>query len=221
MKTNERKLAYDREYYYRNKDAKLAKLREWYKKKRISETDEERKTRLEKRRASDREYNIRRRANPTEKQRLSAARYSREKRERNRLLCGFGRLSETIRRRHKIAYLCSVVKDIPNMGVVGIANGKEFMEHISSLFLDGMSFANYGEWEIDHIVPCSSFDLSIKEQRDACFHYKNMRPMWAKDNSKKSNSIEPPICPAPTGGVSENPVVLEPAKAIEQRLCDP
>lgn len=67
-----------------------------------------------------------------------------------------------------------------------------FIAHIESLFQDGMSWENYGQygWHIDHIKPCSSFDLSDPEQQKLCFHYSNQRPLWWIDNLKKGRSIE-------------------------------
>lgn len=61
----------------------------------------------------------------------------------------------------------------------------ELKEHLSSQFTEGMSWENYGEWHIDHIKPCSSFDLSILEEQQKCFHYSNLQPLWALDNLKK------------------------------------
>ena len=52
-----------------------------------------------------------------------------------------------------------------------------------------MTIDNYGEWEIDHIIPISSFDLTKKENQILCFNYKNLQPLWAEDNLKKSNKI--------------------------------
>lgn len=48
-----------------------------------------------------------------------------------------------------------------------------------------MSWDNYGEWEIDHIKPCCSFDLSLPENQLACFNYQNTRPLWRVDNLDK------------------------------------
>ena len=62
---------------------------------------------------------------------------------------------------------------------------EEFLDHLSSQFLDGMSWDNYGEWHIDHIRPCASFDLLDPEQQAQCFHYTNLQPLWAKDNLRK------------------------------------
>ena len=61
----------------------------------------------------------------------------------------------------------------------------ELKKHLSSHFTEGMSWKNYGEWHIDHIKPCASFDLSIEEEQHKCFHYSNLQPLWAKDNLKK------------------------------------
>lgn len=61
--------------------------------------------------------------------------------------------------------------------------------HIEKMFSKDMSWDNYGEWHIDHIVPISKFDLSKRsEQLKAC-HYTNLQPLWAEDNIKKSDSI--------------------------------
>ncbi len=66
---------------------------------------------------------------------------------------------------------------------------EEFLSHLESQFQVGMTFENYGEWHIDHIIPCSEFDLTkLKEQRK-CFHYSNLQPLWWEDNLKKSNKI--------------------------------
>lgn len=51
-----------------------------------------------------------------------------------------------------------------------------------------MSWNNYGEWHIDHIIPCFTFDLSKHEDQLKCFHYLNQRPLWAIDNLKRSRN---------------------------------
>lgn len=67
-----------------------------------------------------------------------------------------------------------------------------FRGHIESQFQAGMSWANYGlhGWHIDHIMPCAVFDLRDPEQVARCFHYTNMRPVWAHDNLRKSSRVE-------------------------------
>lgn len=65
----------------------------------------------------------------------------------------------------------------------------ELRNHLESLFLPGMSWSNHSRegWHIDHIKPCSKFDLTIKEEQYKCFHYSNLQPLWAIDNIKKGN----------------------------------
>ena len=62
---------------------------------------------------------------------------------------------------------------------------EELKKHIENKFEDGMSWDNYGIWHIDHIIPCSRFDLSDPEQQRICFHYTNLQPMWGEHNLKK------------------------------------
>ena len=63
----------------------------------------------------------------------------------------------------------------------------DLIAHIEAQFRRGMSWANYGRggWEIDHIKPCASFDLTDPAQRAACFHYTNLRPLWRLDNLQR------------------------------------
>jgi hypothetical protein len=60
-------------------------------------------------------------------------------------------------------------------------------DYLQSKFENGMTWENYGKWHIDHIRPCASFDLTDIEQQKICFNYKNLQPLWAEDNFKKSD----------------------------------
>lgn len=66
---------------------------------------------------------------------------------------------------------------------------EELKNHLESLFIEDMSWDNYGTWHIDHKKPCASFDLSDPEQQKICFHYTNLQPLWAIDNFKKSSKL--------------------------------
>ena len=56
-------------------------------------------------------------------------------------------------------------------------------------FQDEMNWENFGDWHIDHIKPCSSYDLSKEEEQYICFNWTNLQPLWAIDNIMKSNKI--------------------------------
>lgn len=62
---------------------------------------------------------------------------------------------------------------------------QEFKSILESKFHPGMSWTNYGEWHIDHIIPLSKFNLADTEQLKKACHYSNLQPMWAKDNWSK------------------------------------
>ena len=63
------------------------------------------------------------------------------------------------------------------------------MRHLAAQFKPGMSWENYGEWHIDHIRPCASFDLADALQQRECFHYTNLQPLWAEENISKGARI--------------------------------
>ena len=65
------------------------------------------------------------------------------------------------------------------VNLIGCSFG-ELKEHLENRFLKGMTFKNYGKvWEIDHIKPCASFDLTKKSEQRKCFHYSNLQPLFA------------------------------------------
>ena len=61
----------------------------------------------------------------------------------------------------------------------------ELKSHLEQKFKDGMTFENYGEWHVDHIRPCASFDFSNESEQLECFNYTNLQPLWAEENMKK------------------------------------
>lgn len=58
--------------------------------------------------------------------------------------------------------------------------------HLEKQFKPGMSWENYGKfgWHIDHVKPCSKFDLSDFEEQRKCFHFTNLQPLWVENLSK-------------------------------------
>ena len=62
---------------------------------------------------------------------------------------------------------------------------------IESQFEDWMNWDNHGNWHIDHLRPCASFDLSKPEQQSVCFNFRNLQPLEGHENMKKRDSYEP------------------------------
>lgn len=57
---------------------------------------------------------------------------------------------------------------------------EELVLHLEKQFTEGMSWENYGKWEIDHIMPLA---------KKGSFHYTNLQPLWKEDNLKKSDKV--------------------------------
>lgn len=111
----------------------------------------------------------------------------------------------------------------------------EFKIYIESLFQEGMTWENYGpgyktnnkglpiydkmgniillkQWNIDHILPVSKFDLNDPEAIKKINYFKNLRPAWTEDNIIKSNKI--------LGELINNPEIQEIYEKYI-KLCDP
>ena len=79
-------------------------------------------------------------------------------------------------------------KSAATMDLTGI-DARELKEYLALQFTEGMSWGNYGEWHIDHIRPCASFDLTDPEQQKECFHFSNLQPLWAVENLRKGAKL--------------------------------
>ena len=66
---------------------------------------------------------------------------------------------------------------------------EELWKHLESTFKPGMNKENHGLWHVDHIKPCSSFDLSKPEEQVKCFHYTNLQALWAHENLSKGTKL--------------------------------
>lgn len=67
----------------------------------------------------------------------------------------------------------------------------ELRSWLSGWFRPGMSWENYGNvWHIDHHKPCALFNLLEPEQQKQCFHYLNLRPLFAEENLRKGSYFQ-------------------------------
>jgi len=119
-----------------------------------------------------------------DKARAYVTEYQRNRRKSDPLF----KLTHNLRSRLYMA-LKGKLKSASTMQLVGCTI--DFLKsHLEFQFAEGMTWDNYGQWHIDHIRPCASFDLSDDKQQQECFHYSNLQPLWATDNLSKSDTYE-------------------------------
>ena len=83
-------------------------------------------------------------------------------------------------------------KDVSSKSEMFGCTGVFLQRHIEAQFTKGMTWANYGQWHVDHIIPCAAFDHSNPDQVRQCWNWQNLRPLWAADNLAKSDTITHP-----------------------------
>ncbi len=75
---------------------------------------------------------------------------------------------------------CSIEKLKEHLQATAIKNGyKDF---------DIESYDS-SKYHIDHIKPCSSFNLEDEEEQSKCFHYTNLQILSAEENLEKSDKV--------------------------------
>ena len=80
-------------------------------------------------------------------------------------------------------------KSADTITLLGVSNIEFLWAYLEKQFKSGMTRENHGLWHVDHIIPCSSFDLTKPEEQAKCFHYTNLQPLWASENLSKGNRI--------------------------------
>jgi hypothetical protein len=100
------------------------------------------------------------------------------------------KIERSLRSRCRVA-LQGKLKAATTQKLIGTSFG-EARKYLEKQWQEGMTWDNYGlhGWHIDHIVPLSSFDLTIVEEQMKAFHYTNLQPLWAKDNLRKGDKTQ-------------------------------
>jgi hypothetical protein len=198
------RLAVDREVHRKRHaaltDAERQELaehkREYVKRKRSTEIPAERERRLSRQRIHVRKY----RENRTEAAIKRDTKRNRQYRKANQSVL------EAKRRRRKKASPSLRIKDNLRTRIwksVQAYGGKKsgstekllgttmdhFMAWVADQFDTGMSWTNYGEWHLDHIIPCAAFDLTQRPQQLIAFNYQNLRPLWGHENIRKGKRV--------------------------------
>ena len=93
------------------------------------------------------------------------------------------RLSSALRR-----YEVRPVKSDHTLVLIGCPI-EDLKTYLENRFKPGMSWGNRDKWQIDHVRPCASFDLTQESQQKECFHYSNLQPLWSEENRIKGAKL--------------------------------
>jgi len=166
LKDRQKYLKYQREYAHKHKERKREYKIQWYKKQ-IKIDPNYNKKRFQKQKLTQRKYQKRRKdidinfkisGNLRTRLYQSLKKNSKSKKTLELLGCTISKLKIYLQKRFKV----------------------------------GMTWENYGrgkgKWNIDHIRPCVSFDLSKSKEQKKCFNYKNLQPLWHIENKRKGEN---------------------------------
>lgn len=68
-----------------------------------------------------------------------------------------------------------------------------YKQYLESKFYNNMTWNSQGNssghWQIHHIIPLRTFDLSDPEQQKLAFNYTNTEPLWFEDHCKKHKKL--------------------------------
>ena len=97
------------------------------------------------------------------------------------------KVKDNLRSRCWIAFNDMSIKKSKKTSEILGTDYETFKMHMESQFKDNMSWDNYGEWHIDHIIPLAS--ANTEEELIKLFHYTNTQPLWAEENLSKGSKI--------------------------------
>ena len=109
---------------------------------------------------------------------------------RERKQCPKYRLVDSLRQRVYRVVKQQFTPSAKTLELIGCSQD-ELISWVESHFEVGMTWENYGlhGWHLDHVVPVAKYMDNIEDpvaQRE-CFNMKNLKPMWATDNRRKSS----------------------------------
>jgi hypothetical protein len=166
MTKKERK-EYNKEYYKKNKnkdtDIKLETSREWKRKNKDKVATQSKKYRES--------YKKRR---------------NRLERKRRKADFLYRLINNSRRRVNFLLRSKSLSKNKSTEHIIGCSYS-EYKKHLEKGFIEGMTWDNYGEWHIDHIIPLAS--ARNEGEIYELLNYKNTQPLWAIDNLIKGDRM--------------------------------
>ena len=197
-----------RAYYLKNKES-VAKRTKKYKKAHIDEFREYQREYRRERRKVDPEYAERLKA-------LDCQSYKKHAEKRKAISRAYSKLEKTklrakvwnktqyqknkrnpiwrLERNVKRAVWDALKKGKQNRRTFGMLRytAEELKDHLEAQFTEGMTWANYGKWHVDHIIPISFFQYNSANDVEfkMCWRLENLQPLWAKDNLAKRDKLK-------------------------------
>ena len=75
-----------------------------------------------------------------------------------------------------------LLKTDKTINMLGYSAG-DLKEHLEKKFTDGMTWNNYGKWEVDHKKPVASYHPDTP--MNVVNALSNLQPLWKEDNKVK------------------------------------
>lgn len=101
-------------------------------------------------------------------------------------------IAERLRARIKSASRNAGAKKSAGTMLLTGCSAEDLRKWLESQFVENMNWDNRSKWHIDHVIPCSVFNLSDSQQQAVAFHYTNLRPVWSTQNLQKSDKVPLP-----------------------------
>ena len=168
-----------KKYYDENRDILIEKSKSY-----LRENSELRKAYNRKNRERDKQYLLQ--YNKVHKERIQPLRKKYNEDNRDKINEYQNNLYHTdLNYKLSSLYRCRIYiaikdnsKSKKTMEILG-CNIEEFILYLEKKFLPEMNWENHGDiWEIDHILPCASFDFTQEGDLEKCFHYSNHQPLF-------------------------------------------
>ena len=168
----EKRKEYEKQYYQQNKEEFIKRKQEW-RKNNPDKDKEERKRYIENNKEKVNKYG----ANWRNEKRKTDINYKLKENSSRRIRYELNTLLKGKKTKRTSEYLgCSIL---------------ELKTYLESKFEDNFTWENYGDvWHIDHIIPCSSWNLSDDFENKCCWNYRNLQPLKASENQSKKDTFK-------------------------------
>lgn len=201
------KREYGRQYYYANKEKMLKYGKEWFANNKDHARERLRQWRKKNPESDRKYYEMHKEAcklrtqkwvteNPDKVKAIRGKAYAKKDKTKRNEMLRVQRLNNPAMRIN--ASISSLIRRSLRDGKHGRSweslvgyNVETLMAHLEAQFKPGMTWDNYGEWHIDHIVPLSIFNITDEKSKGfkKAWGLLNLRPLWAGENMSKHKKL--------------------------------